>query len=73
MSTVLRCEHQLLIQTRGHHKRYEVCDLGVYLNDEIPNSSYYFTASKNGTTRQTDQSWYLQRFYPPFSKTGFPG
>jgi hypothetical protein len=36
-------------------------------------SSSYFTASQNGTTRQTGESWCLRRFCIPFSKTGFTG
>jgi hypothetical protein len=38
------------------------------MNYKILISSSYFTASQNGTTRQTDESWCLRRFCIQFSE-----
>jgi hypothetical protein len=42
-------------------------------NYKILISTSNFTASQNGTTKQTDESWCIRRFCIPFSKTGFTG
>ncbi len=50
-----------------------VCISGIDLNYKFLNSSSYFTASRNGTTRQTAESWCSWRFCIAFSETGFTG
>jgi hypothetical protein len=56
--------------TRSHQK-LEVCNSGINLSYKIPISSSYFTASQNGTTRQTDESRCPWMFCIPYSKTDF--
>ncbi len=47
--------------TRNHQK-WEVCDSGIHLNYKIIILSSYFAASKNRTTRQTDEILCSRRF-----------
>ncbi len=56
-----------------NHQNLEVCNSGIHLKYKTPISSSYFTTSKNGTTRQTDESWCLRRGCIPFSKSFFAG
>ncbi len=53
------------------YQNLEVCNSGIDLNYKTLISSSCFTASHNGTTRQADESWCLQRFRIPFRKIGF--
>ncbi len=56
-----------------NHQNEEFCNSGIHLINKIPISNFYFTASQNGTTRLTDESWWLRKFCIPFSNTGFTG
>ncbi len=58
--------------TRNLQKE-EVRNSGIHLNHRILISNFYFFASQNGTTRQTDERWCPPRFSILFTKICFTG
>jgi hypothetical protein len=55
------------------HRQWKVCNSWIHLNCELLILKSFLTASKNDTTRQTDENWCSRRFYILFSKTGVTG